>query len=198
MSSAFPGTNTASRIIETAQELIQTRGYNAFSYADIAKQLQISTASLHYHFPTKADLCLRLVKQQRQNLAVLFGDIDHSCSGAAGRLRRYADIYSTLMEAGCHSLWGMLAAEIDTLPSTVTEEVRLLFSDSERWLSVVLADGRESRVLNFMGTPQELARFVVGAFEGAILLARVHGNAALLKTTTDRLFGDIGLTAESN
>ena len=48
--------NMATHILDVAQQLIQTRGYNAFSYADIASQVGIRTATIHYYFPTKADL----------------------------------------------------------------------------------------------------------------------------------------------
>ena len=47
---------TASRILDVAERLAQTQGYNGFSYADIAAELGITKASLHYHFASKADL----------------------------------------------------------------------------------------------------------------------------------------------
>lgn len=56
---------TALEIIEAAQELAQTRGYNGFSYQDIAERVGIRTASIHYHFPSKGDLgkaALRLAR----------------------------------------------------------------------------------------------------------------------------------------
>ena len=52
---------TSGRILDIAEQLVQTRGFNAFSYADIAVALHITKASLHYHFPSKAVLGERLV-----------------------------------------------------------------------------------------------------------------------------------------
>src|SRR5215211_135610 len=49
-------TDTADRILDLAERLVQTRGFNGFSYADIASELGLTKASLHYHFPTKAEL----------------------------------------------------------------------------------------------------------------------------------------------
>ena len=57
---------TAGRILDVAERLVQTRGYNGFSYADISAQLRIRNASVHYHFPTKTDLGKRLVSRYRQ------------------------------------------------------------------------------------------------------------------------------------
>src|SRR5947209_18275602 len=47
---------TAEQILDLAETLIQTRGYSAFSYQDIAASLGIRKASIHYHFPSKTDL----------------------------------------------------------------------------------------------------------------------------------------------
>jgi len=43
--------------------LVQTRGFNGFSYGDIADALRLTKASLHYHFSTKAKLGERLIER---------------------------------------------------------------------------------------------------------------------------------------
>src|SRR6267154_6700053 len=52
---------TAEQILDLAETLIQTRGYSAFSYQDIADSLGIRKASIHYHFPSKTDLGIAVV-----------------------------------------------------------------------------------------------------------------------------------------
>src|SRR5271169_6651677 len=54
-------TAAAEAVLDIAEQLAQTRGYNGFSYADIAAQLGVTKASLHYHFPSKADLGRALI-----------------------------------------------------------------------------------------------------------------------------------------
>ena len=56
-------TDTADRMLDLAERLVQTRGFNGFSYADIASALEVTKASLHYHFPTKAELGRRLIER---------------------------------------------------------------------------------------------------------------------------------------
>src|SRR2546425_1165151 len=53
--------DTAQRILDVAERLVQTQGFNGFSYADIAAELGITKASLHYHFATKAALGSALI-----------------------------------------------------------------------------------------------------------------------------------------
>ena len=58
-----PAADTAQRILDVAERLVQTRGFNGFSYADIAEALRVTKASLHYHFPSKAELGRRLIER---------------------------------------------------------------------------------------------------------------------------------------
>ena len=52
---------TAELILDAAQRRAQTRGFNGFSYADIAAELDVTTASIHYHFSSKAELGATLI-----------------------------------------------------------------------------------------------------------------------------------------
>ena len=70
--------NTRSKLLDVALEFIQLRGYNAFSFHDLADRVGIKTASIHYHFRTKGDLGLTLVKRHRQVFAQAFASIDAS------------------------------------------------------------------------------------------------------------------------
>lgn len=57
---------TAAKILTVAQDLLQRKGFNGFSYRDLAAEIGIKTSSIHYHFPTKDDLALNLVRNYRQ------------------------------------------------------------------------------------------------------------------------------------
>ena len=58
---------TADKILNVAEKLVQSRGFNAFSYQDVSKAVGIQKASLHYHFATKADLGVALIDRYRGN-----------------------------------------------------------------------------------------------------------------------------------
>ena len=83
--------DTRSRILDVAERLVQTRGFNGFSYADIAAELQISKASLHYHFPSKAELGEALIGRYAARFGdfarglfrffALSGQDTHACAG---------------------------------------------------------------------------------------------------------------------
>src|SRR5580692_11787048 len=124
MPTGLAANGTSGRILDIAERLVQTRGFNAFSYADIAAALNITKASLHYHFPTKAKLGERLVERYQQSFLAVLAQIDAGRGGAGARLRAYVGIYKDVLENDRMCLCGMLAADFATLPETVKDRVR--------------------------------------------------------------------------
>jgi TetR/AcrR family transcriptional regulator, transcriptional repressor for nem operon len=192
MSSMPAAPDTAGRILDIAERLVQTRGFNAFSYADIAAALNITKASLHYHFPTKAKLGERLVERYQETFLSALARIDESRGGAGARLRAYVGIYTDVLENDRMCLCGMLAADYATLPEALKDRVRRFFDANEAWLTAVLSRGRTSKELTFSGSPADSARFLVSALEGAMLLARSHGDPGRFHSAATRLLVDFG------
>ena len=90
-------------------------------------------------------------------------------------------------------LCGMLAADFVTLPSTMRDAVRRFFDANEAWLTGTLQSGRMKNELAFGGSPAEAAQVLVGALEGAMLLARSYGDAARFRSAAGRLLADLGV-----
>ena len=79
--------STAARIIDEGRRLIMTRGYNGFSYADVAAAIGIRKASIHHHFPGKNDLAVAVVGQSRTAIAAQVGQLaDTGLDAAAARM----------------------------------------------------------------------------------------------------------------
>ena len=167
---------TADRILDIAERLVQLRGYNAFSYADVAKAVGIRKASLHYHFATKADLGLALVARYRRTFLGFLRSIDTDADGAFKRLERYVGLYGSVLRRKRMCMCGMLATDAATLPKPVRESVAGFFEENVGWLSRVLEQGRKRRELRFEGAPESMAAFFVSSLEGAMLLAYGSGS----------------------
>ncbi len=193
MSTERAAADTADRILDIAERLVQTRGFNAFSYADIAVALNVTKASLHYHFPTKAKLGERLVERYQEAFLSALARIDATCGDARAKLRAYVDIYTYVLDNDRMCLCGMLAADYATLPDAIKDRVRRFFAANEAWLTPVLQHGRASKELAFSGPPIERARMLVGALEGAMLLARSHGDPGRFRSAATRILADFGV-----
>jgi TetR/AcrR family transcriptional regulator, transcriptional repressor for nem operon len=183
--------DTPQRILDIAERLVQTRGFNGFSYADIAGPLRITKASLHYHFPAKAQLGKRLIERYERNFLTALAAIDRASTDARQKLRRYAAIYAEVLRDDRMCLCGMLAAEFATLPKAMRENMRHFFDENERWLTAVLEEGARARQLRFTGSAREVARALVGSLEGAMMLARSYGEPARFQVVADRLLAEL-------
>src|SRR4026209_1090801 len=179
------------RILDVAERLVQTRGFNGFSYADIAEALDVTKASLHYHFPSKADLGKRLIERYEETFLAMLKAIDETGAAPREKLKRYARIYADVLRDNRMCLCGMLASDYATLPKPMKEEVTHFFDENEHWLAAVLEQGRKSGGLAFKGSALELARVIVGSLEGAMMLARSYGDAARFDTAAERLLASL-------
>jgi TetR/AcrR family transcriptional repressor of nem operon len=183
--------STSTRILDTAEALLQVRGYNGFSYADISTELGITKAALHYHFPGKADLGLALITRYADRFGESLAAIDRAEAPPSDRLAEYARLYDQVLRQSKMCLCGMLAAEYQTLPAPMRAAVAGFFDANESWLEKVLEDGRQDASLRFTGTARETARTIIACLEGAMLVARPSGDPDRLRSIAASLLADL-------
>ena len=135
--------DTAEQILDLAETLIQTRGYSAFSYQDIADSLGIRKASIHYHFPSKADLGIAVVDRYvaRFGGALVAIAADQSQSSMA-MLDFYVEPYAGFAKTPDRiCLCGALSGEILALPAELRSRVDGFFRTHQDWLAGILKRG---------------------------------------------------------
>ncbi len=180
-------TDTATQILDVAERLVQIRGFNAFSYADVAGELGLTNAALHYHFPSKAELGEALIARYAIRFMGALADIDKSTSDPLRKLDAYTGLYAGVLRSQRMCLCGMLAADYETLSPRMQEAVADFFEGNERWLAEILKQGRDDGTLSFPGSPLEEARLIVSGLEGAMLIARSIGDARRFKSAASHL-----------
>ena len=182
---------TAERILDIAERLVQTRGFNSFSYADIAAELGITKASLHYHFSSKEMLGQTLITRYADRFADALERIDEDIPDAPAKLEAYADLYAGVLEGKRMCMCGILAAEYQTLPKPMRSAVIRFFDDNQRWLADVLRQGQADKTLTFTGSADETAQSILSTLEGAMLVARPYGDLAKFRSTADQLLAGL-------
>src|SRR3954447_5095401 len=185
------GTGTTSRILDVAERLLQVRGYNGFSYGDVATELGITRAALHYHYPGKAELGQALIDRYANRFSAALTRLDATAPDAPAKLRGYADLYIDVVSADRMCLCGMLAAEHRTLPDPLQQAVCDFFSANDVWLRKVIEDGCADGSLPCPGTPQASASMVLGTLEGGMLIARLDGDVTRFAATADQLLAGL-------
>jgi TetR/AcrR family transcriptional repressor of nem operon len=185
-------TDTATRILDSAERLVQHRGFNGFSYADVAAELGITKASLHYHFAGKAELGQALVARYAARFTAALEAIDADDGNAPAKLAAYARIYADVLRTKRMCLCGMLAADYDTLPRPMRDAVVRFFDDNETWLAGVFAQGDAEGSLHLDGSASGAAQALVGGLEGAMLIARPYDEPARFEAAASRLLAGLG------
>ena len=205
--------STASDILDTAERLVQSRGFNGFSYADVSSELGITKAALHYHFAGKAELGESLISRYNERFDAALVAIDASEMPPADKLLAYCELYRGTLAGQRMCLCGMLAAEYNTLGEPMRDALTLrhrviremrevlmreaigrFFDHNRDWLAALLESGREAGALGFAGPVDQAAQTIIAALEGAMLVARPYRDTAVLDAVIERLLADFALT----
>jgi TetR/AcrR family transcriptional repressor of nem operon len=179
--------DTAVRILDVAERLLQDRGYNGFSFADVAGELRITRAALHYHFPSKAELGRALIERYANRFSAALAALDAAVPDAPSRLAGYVEIYRRVLIEDRMCLCGMLAAEYRTLPEPLRERVWAFFDSNTAWLAATLAEGSRDGSLRVLGDARGAATMVLGGLEGALLMARLDADLERFSAAADCL-----------
>jgi TetR/AcrR family transcriptional repressor of nem operon len=161
------------QLLDHAQTFLMTRGYNGFSYRDLAERVGVKTSSIHYYFPAKEDLVLEAIKAYEAAIDEGVARIDERLSPAK-KLSQYAQGFGRIAADGHRiCLCGMLAADIETLPETVRGAVQRFFAKHEAWLEKVLAQGVGDGSLVLTSSPEATARALFAGFQGSVMASRL-------------------------
>jgi TetR/AcrR family transcriptional regulator, transcriptional repressor for nem operon len=177
---------TADRILRTAKTLISDLGYSAFSYADISEAVQIRKASIHHHFPTKANLVVAVLKAHREKFMQETRSLTQQVDDPLARLQAYVQYWEGCIrgkkEPFC--IAALLAAELPSLPEEVRLEVQQYFLELSGWIRKTLEEGNKKRSLKLQGNPEDEAQTFMALVHGAMLSARALGNCDVFRAVT--------------
>lgn len=174
--------DTADAILDLAEELIQTRGYNGFSYQDIADKLKIRKPSIHYHYPSKAALGVAVIDRYSerfaQALSALAADPRRPAMAMVAEYVTPFLQFADTPDRVC--LCGALAGETMALPPEMRQRVARFFRQHQAWLGEILRRGVERGEFVLSEKPEKVARMIFGALQGALLVKRTTGEVAQL------------------
>jgi len=166
--------DTKKQIMDIAENLLLDRGYNGFSYKDIANTLSIKNASIHYYFPQKTDLGVAIIdraKKRFEKWAAVMADKD---IGYPEKINEFCLIFKKYVEQEQQvCLGGALETDFKTLPADMQKETRIFISTILQWLEKILSAGKDKNEFKFSGSAREQALFIMSGLQGAIQIVRV-------------------------
>ncbi len=175
------------KILDSAQKLVQQRGFNGFSYADVAREVGIRKASLHHHFPAKTDLGQALITRYTARLKAALLNIASTTKTPEQKLEAYIDIYRGVLDIKRMCLGGMLASEAHTLDPVILPNLEYFFTVNTEWLTALLSEGESKQVFNLNNGAAAQAKLLLSSLQGALLIARATNDVESFEQTTSSL-----------
>ena len=177
---------TAHKLLDAAEHYTQTQGFNAFSYKDLQNDVGVKTATIHYYFPTKQDLAVRMTERYLQRYReFLLETAQHSDSGRE-RLEKLSKVFIDVQRKGKFCMCGMLASDIVALPKHVTDQLAEFFDINERWIREAIELGIKNKEFKKSTDPQTAATQFFALLEGSMLIARTRKNSRYMKTVIEQ------------
>jgi AcrR family transcriptional regulator len=168
--------NTKRTIMDLAETFIQEKGFNGFSYAHIAKELDVKNAAIHYHFPSKEELACAVIQRYRDRFQLWIHNSRIKDLPPQDKLDWFLSIYTnTRADNGKVCLAGSLETEFHTLPASLREQTEALTRELLTWLQGTLQEGKEAGVFHFRGDAASKAALILSSLQGALQLARALG-----------------------
>ena len=167
---------TRDALIDAAEKLMRTKGYAAFSYANLAEAVGIKKASIHHHFPTKEGLGVAIVENYMARLREEFERIEVDHRNVAGRLDAFFRTFRASSGGGLLPLCGALAAEMAALPSDLQTLTRRFFDMQLRWLTKILEKGVANGEIPLGRGARQKAFQLLSVLEGASFINWATGH----------------------
>jgi TetR/AcrR family transcriptional repressor of nem operon len=180
--------DTKAELVQAALKLLQTRGFNEFSYHDLSERLNIKTASIHYYFPAKEDLGVALMEFGQERFGSWVKSQEGKHGSATSEFKAYLAYYTKITEEGTQVCpGGAMLAEWNTLPERLKRAADTLALDHRTWLKGVLERGRKNGEFKKDDSLEHQYHFVYAAIQGAQQISRSHPNQDHFRTITQQI-----------
>lgn len=164
---------TREKIMELGEDLIRTRGYNAFSYQDISSELGIKNAAIHYYFPTKENLGTSIVRTNIQRFEEMVQNMRNRDFDEHHQLEVFMKIYMKSNREEKLCIVGSLGPHIESLNELTRIELKKMTEIIIDWLTGILQSGREKEIFAFRGEARERALLIISSLIAGLQLARI-------------------------
>lgn len=163
-------------ILEATTDLLQTRSFSSFSYADLSERLGISKASIHHHFKTKEELARALVERFRDSKRRFLADLDARYEDPWERFEVFLGGGCNLADSGSKICpMGCLRVEHNVIGESIRDELHEYYQLGHWWLARLLQEGRAQGKMVFPGSSDDQAMLIHAALQGALQNARAEG-----------------------
>ncbi|MCW8934079.1 MAG: TetR/AcrR family transcriptional regulator [Gammaproteobacteria bacterium] len=179
------GSANRQRIVDAADHLFYSRGYNQTSFSDISDETGIPRGNFYYYFKTKEDILAAVVDARVGEFKAVLKNCEEATSDPMQRLHALAQLplqhETQVLQYGCPI--GSLSSELVKEQDTEISQVRLtaVFDLLKSWIIEQLDKlGQSSR-------GDDIAKDLLARMQGIILIANVYNDAPFLHRSVNDL-----------
>ncbi|UGQ48786.1 TetR/AcrR family transcriptional regulator [Massilia endophytica] len=169
-------TTTRDRIVAAADELFYQRGFENTSFADIAKEVELSRGNFYYHFKTKDEILAAVIARRKAGTQAMLDAWTASAPTAIERLRRFAEMLiqnrKSIQRYGCPV--GTLCSELAKTGHPAQEDAGMIFGQFRSWLRA------QFEGLGHRGEADALAMHLLSRSQGIATLAHTFHDEAFI------------------
>ncbi len=185
--------NVREQIVQAGLKTILEKGFNGCGVQEITDTAGVPKGSFYNHFESKEALGAEIVERYGQSNARRARLRDQSIP-ALDRLRRHFDalneMYAGLKFArGC--LLGNFSAELSDQSPLIRDRLAALFAAWTDDIAAAIRDAQDDGSISTALDAGDLAGFLLDAFEGALLRARVEKSPRAFERFMTTTFGQI-------
>lgn len=171
---------TASIIVQRAHALLIEVGYDGLSYSDIAREVAIKQPSVRYHFRTKAELVLEVVRTYRRHITAALDEHSRTSADPVAQLAAYVAYWEAAIgrSGTAFCVCAMLASKPAVLSAHINAEIAAHFHTLACWLEAVLARGQARGQFALRGPVEVEAQCFMAQIHACMLVARAHDDSA--------------------
>jgi TetR/AcrR family transcriptional repressor of nem operon len=170
------------RIMDIAEHLIMSRGFNRFSYKDISTEMNVKNAAIHYHFPTKNDLGVAVIRRAQARCRKWNAMTVKQAVSPVAMLDVFFEMFTGYLKSGaCVCLGSALETDFNTFSEEMQTEIRIYAAEMLNWIRNLLARGRQEGVFTFSDSPEDKAFLILSTIQGALQIARVSDKSSFYR-----------------
>jgi AcrR family transcriptional regulator len=176
---------TRDQIIEAADRLFYSQGFEHTSFADIASAVKISRGNFYYHFKTKDEILDAVIALRLENTRTMLERWEGEGGDPADRIRCFINILianrTSIMAHGCPV--GTLCAELAKLDHAAQRQAGELFTLFRDWLS------RQFVALGRKADADRLAMHLLARSQGVATLASTFHDETFIRQEVEQMHG---------
>lgn len=192
----MPKPDTRSALMDVAEQVVCARGHDGFSYADLSDAIGIRKASIHYHFPAKADLMAAVMERYKERIEEALQDVDEANQRSSDRLQSFLRIYRDALQGGATTcLCVALAVGQESLSTGSRSQIKQFRKMVTKWLSRTFQLAEVDGSVDSVGDFEEEAAAALALVEGAQLGARFEGDPARFDLAVSKFRDRLGTSS---